>query len=285
MMTKEKRKKLKRNSFRVFACIAATVIIILAILQGGMFIAHLWKPYVPDYDKTDITSILEKSELTEEDYETLYRQTGLTRLGVDGLIAKEEKETIFEIQEDFFAGYEMESNEFAPFVCWEKLSSSKSVHLAAMEDGDIFISPSTHFSFVRFGHAALVVDGENKQFLNAVGYGSPSAIVGAGNMRTRAAFMILRPKADESVRKEVAAYAKENLVNIDYSIIGGVFGGKYVEPLPLKTQCSHVVWYAYKHFDIDLDSNGGLIVTPKNIARSPELQLVQAYGFDLDKLW
>ena len=45
------------------------------------------------------------------------------------------------------------------------------------------------------------------------------------------------------------------------------------------------MWYAFKHFGIDIDSNGGAVVLPKDIANSDELELVQNFGFDPDKLW
>lgn len=40
---------------------------------------------------------------------------------------------------------------------------------------------------------------------------------------------------------------------------------------------------AYRAAGIDLDSNGGWLVTPKDIAYSEELELVQAYGFDPER--
>ena len=45
------------------------------------------------------------------------------------------------------------------------------------------------------------------------------------------------------------------------------------------------VWYAYKKFGIDLDSTGGAVVKPRDIANSNQGEVVQAFGFDLDKLW
>lgn len=37
--------------------------------------------FVPSYEKLDLTPYLEKETLSEEDYELLYHQTGLTRSG------------------------------------------------------------------------------------------------------------------------------------------------------------------------------------------------------------
>ena len=45
------------------------------------------------------------------------------------------------------------------------------------------------------------------------------------------------------------------------------------------------MWYAYNAFGVDLDSNGGLVVTPRNIANSPLVEVVQVFGIDPVKLW
>lgn len=277
-------KKIYRYVLRVGIVFASVILLLLILLQTGMVIAHCWEPYSPDYEKTDIRSILKKSKLSDEEYETLYRQTGLTRVGVDGLLRKKDAETILSIQNDFFAGYETESEVFGPFVCWEKYPASVAIHMAEIEDGDILISPSTHFSCFRFGHAALVVDGKRQLLLNAVGYENLTSVEPISLFNTRSAFLILRPKTSEEIRKKVAAYARENLTGLNYSLTTGIFGKKYDENIK-RTHCSHLIWYAYAHFGIDLDSNGGAIVLPRDIANSSELELVQAYGFDLDELW
>jgi len=54
---------------------------------------------------------------------------------------------------------------------------------------------------------------------------------------------------------------------------------------PNRTHCAHLVWRAFKQFGIDLDSNGGKIVKPQDIANSPHLEVVQIYGFHPEKLW
>ena len=38
--------------------------------------------------------------------------------------------------------------------------------------------------------------------------------------------------------------------------------------------CSELVWQAYKALGTDLDSNGGFVVSPDDIARSPYLTVV-----------
>lgn len=257
---------------------------IFAFLSAGYFAAHLWKPCRPDYEKADLTATLSKSFLDESDYGFLYRQTGLTKLGVDGLVSEGKTERIYEIQNDFFGDNEFEKDTFGPFLCWEKRKSDKEVARAELENGDIIVSSSTHFSCFRFGHAAIVIDAEKGIVAESAGYDSPS-FVDPCDFFNRPSFMILRLKADKETRQKIADYAKETLVGVDYSIFCGIFTKKYEEGKPTKSQCAHLVWYAFKHFGIDIDSNGGAIVLPKDIANSDELELVQNFGFDLDKLW
>lgn len=282
--------KKKSRAFRIilgiFVFLLSLVVVLLIVLQAGMMAAHAWSPWVPGYDKIDLSSILSEEELSAEDYETLYRQTGLTRLGVDGLLERGEEEEILAIQEDFFAGYEYYSDGFGPFTCSEKLRKADGVHFAALEEGDVIVTPSTHFSFVRFGHCMLVVDGENGGLLNSFGYDTPSGIAGTEHFNRRPAFLILRPKADEATRRAVAEYAVNELTGIGYSVLAGLFGGQFDENAPPSvTQCAHIVWYAFMHFGIDIDSNGGWLVLPRDIALSDCFDLVQVYGFDPDELW
>lgn len=107
--------------------------------------------------------------------------------------------------------------------------------------------------------------------------------------------------ADGSVAAKVAAYATEHLVGVPYQLLAGVFKGESYEGEAVGdvvggaevtsevevvaaealsgTQCAHLVWYAYKQYGIDLDSDGGFLVTPYDIQNSPYLEVVQSYGY------
>lgn len=62
----------------------------------------------------------------------------------------------------------------------------------------------------------------------------------------------------------------------------GAAGTSDAEVSPLAgTQCAHLVWYAYQHFGYDLDSDGGLLVTPRDLYESPLLEVVQIYGLPM----
>ncbi len=109
------------------------------------------------------------------------------------------------------------------------------------------------------------------------------------------------------ISAEVAAYAKEHLVGVPYQLLAGAFSrrlyctaqdeaelfedatvsvqeadsnvSEIVTEALTGTQCAHLVWYAYKQFGIDLDSDGGLLVTPYDVQNSPYLEVVQSYGY------
>lgn len=144
---------------------------------------------------------------------------------------------------------------------------------------------TTHVSGWRLGHACLVVDGDREKIAEALGPGTQSWITDASTFSNLANFMVLRPKFDKEFRAEVAQYAKDNLIGADYNFSIGILSKKYNEKEFTRTQCAHLVWYAYRHFDVDLDSNGGLVVTPPEIANSPYVEIVQIFGFHPQQLW
>ncbi len=273
----------------VLLSIFMLAVIFVSVLEIGLYAEHVtFDVWRPDYAKVDISNILKKDELTDEDYDLLYAQTGLTKLGIDGTISSLGKSRalsrIVSIQQRYMSGsigYE-EVNFYAfgtriKYGCKEV--QERPTPLCALEPGDILVSSSTHFSLARFGHSALVVDSSGS-LLEAIGYGDLSYANGtATNFSRRQTFAVLRVKRDGEVRKSVADYAKGNLVGIEYAILAGLSTPKNPDELK-KTSCGHIVWYAYNHFGIDIDSNGGAIAYPKDFLYSNELELVQVFGFD-----
>lgn len=282
-MTEAKRRKLKKR----LAIALAVFLFVIAV--GGVFCLgtvielKTWDYWKPDYAQTDIAPILEKSELSEEDYRTLYRQTGLTALGIDDLRAEADgKETILEIQHYFFNGGHRAGYYASPIMYMDQTSTFAT--LSTLKDGDVLVTATTVVSWWRFGHAALVVDGENDLILESIGVGSESQYNNASVFTDLVNFMILRPKADAETKAQVVEYARENLVDLPYRATIGILSKKEQDVLR-GTQCAHLVWHAYKRFGIDLDSNGGGLVIPQDIANSENVEIVQVFGFDPDRLW
>ena len=149
---------------------------VLGFLQAGVFhTQRKWSHFSPDYEKVNILPLIEKEERTLEDYEILYRQTGLTKLGIDDLIAEDNKGLILEIQEFLFQDHEIYVNHFNPFTYQEELKDELAP-FGAVREGDIIVTGTTRVSWLRYGHAALVVDGKNRLIVESVGPGSKSEL-------------------------------------------------------------------------------------------------------------
>ena len=276
----------RKNHKKAVAWICAVLLLILALL-GGVQAGVIYRKnsclhWSPDYEKRDISALLEKDTFTKEEYRVLYEQTGLTELGVDGLLSRGEKSKILAIQEGFFGEYGLVEDHFGAFTYMYGIDGQ--TRLAHLENGDILVSSSTFTSWFQYGHSALVVDGELDTIIESVSMGHLSEKWYAGSFASRANFLVLRPDLPKEQREEIALWAKDNLVGVPYRLTTGIFSRKYQEEIKT-SHCSHLVWYAYKKFGVDLDSNGGAVVTPRDIARSPRLKLVQCFGFDIDELW
>lgn len=271
----------KRKSVKIISLILAVIVILLIVLQVGTVISTRWKAFEPDYEMKDISPILNKDVLLDDDYRILFDQTGLGKLGIDGLLKENGKQKILAIQKQFFKRQEYEFFSFAPFMGYMKRcgESEGSAKFAILENGDILYSPSTFLSFIRMGHSAIVTNADSEQIVQASGYGIPSKTLSAHSVFVRPAFAILRVKTSETTRNEVAEYVLNELMGIDYDIFAGIFGEKARENLTT-THCSHIIWYAYEKFGIDIDYNGGKIVTPDDILKSNKVSVVQLYGMN-----
>lgn len=279
------REKGKKLTKKIIALIVAGVIILcLAFTAIGMQIAFVnadniecWRP---EYEKTAIDVILDKESLTEADYAALYRQTGLTKIGIDRTLKTYGKNRILDIQEDFFTEHEVNNRFFGPYTCTDFLDGH--VAAAALENGDIIITTSTHISGWRIGHAGLVTNAATRAVLQASTIGTYSTVGSIRDFTDRVNFMIFSPRVESDVKAEVVDYALNNLTGKVYDPTAGVFSSKGAVE---KTQCAHLVWYAYYKFGVDLDFNGGLVVTPYDLANSPDMQLVQVFGLNPFRLW
>ena len=265
----------------VTAAILAAVLMIPVILRAGIeIVGATYTVWTPDYEMIDLLPILEKEELSDEDYDTVFEQTGLTRIAVDDYLSRGLKGEILRIQRYFFEEPDYYCHIFHFCVGMIEKSEGRYPN-ALLQDGDIIYSPSTYISFVNISHAAIVVDGEIGLLAEAYGYGSVIKTCTAASFFTYPQFVILRPKADAALREEVADFVREELLGTPYDIFTGIFGEK--APVPLETtHCSHMPWYAYYRHGIDLDSNGGKIVTPYDILKSPYLEVVQVFGMDIN---
>lgn len=270
------RRKRKRRGFKVAAAVFAVVFSVAALLEAGVFIEHLSPVFTPDYKKQDISALLLKEERSQQDYMMLYQQTGLSAKAIDELIYSGEAQRVLDIQNDFFTPRERITTQFAPFTCCHTIDTN--IKTVPLKEGDIIVSPTTHFSFFRLGHASLVVNAQSGDMASSVGYMSESFKENISEITDRTSFIILRPK-DKSKAAAAAEYAEQNLLGLPYSVSVGLTSKKFPDT-PDRTNCSHLVWYAYKAQGIDLDQNGGPFVFPADMILSSDLEIVQVYGIN-----
>lgn len=120
--------------------------------------------------------------------------------------------------------------------------------------------------------------------MEAICIGEKVVLQSIDKWRTYPSFIQLRLKDYNSIKTaKIAEYAKKELLGLPYGLFTGIPEKK---PDKLKsTQCSHVVWYPYERFGYDLDSDGSWLVTPKDIANSEHLEIVQVYGVNPEEIW
>lgn len=235
--------------------------------------------YVPPAaEKRDMAFLITRpsGRYAKSEYEFIRTQTGLSRSAVDSLA---NPELLLKYQDRYFGGADFNCKMNSPVSFEERISGVPAL-LAPLEDGDILITNCSHVLSWRNGHAAIVVDAENGVTLEAVVIGSNSRTQDISKWTRYPNFAVLRLKgADKKERAEIARSAMENLDDIPYKVAIGLFPAKYSElNLASGTQCAHLVWLAYAAYGYDIDSNHGLIVTPKDILESDLFERVQVFG-------
>ena len=280
---KEKTKSRKKRWGPICLAILLFAGAVLGFLQLGSFYTEkTWSQFCPTYEKQELMPILSKGSFTDEDYEILYRQTGLTKLGIDGFMQENRPDKIIQIQTYFFKKQTVHVNHFNPFTYTEQIHDV--IPFAKLEEGDILVTSTTRVSWLRYGHSALVVDGKEMIVAESISPGASSTFNSAVDFARLANFMVLRPKVDRETKTQIVEYAKTELIGLPYRFTLGIFYKKFPDTLRV-SQCAHLVWYAYKKFGYDLDSTGGGVVKPQDMLLSEHVEVVQAYGFDLDDLW
>lgn len=280
-----KNKKIK-ITIAIIILIVTLVNIMEALIEPAGFIR-------PDYTKTDITSILEKTSLTNDDYKELFYQTGLGKAAIDELMMDENKiDKILKFQTNFFKDNNVLCESIGIITSQESIVNDEKqpmygFDLAPFKNGYVLITKATHSLGWRHGHAAIITDAENMETLEAVILGSNTMLQNINKWRVYPSFIMLKLK-DASTKEldEIAQFAKNNLSDIPYGLTIGLTSKKNPNSEDIKsTQCSHLVWYPFMQHGYDTDSDGSWLVTPKDIANSDLFEVVQIYGVNPEDIW
>lgn len=284
----------------------AAVLLGVLVFCGALLLSLMIADYacegsahtIPSYAKEDISALADKEgDWTEEEIRTLFRQTGLGECA----LVEMKKQVVYEnnelvplskrlqpFQDALFYEGDMEHEIVALCSRRDIMVNFYAPIAPVLQAGDVFVNSSTHTLGYRNGHASIVLD-EFGTVLESLAFGIDSAVTTSGDVwfAQSSNFILLRLKdADKETRAAIVnEEAVNNLKGIPYSLTVGIFSKKDQGATPKSTQCSHLVWQAYKNAGYDIDANGGMVVSPHNIARSPLFEIVQVYGFDPDKLW
>jgi uncharacterized protein YycO len=271
----------------LFTVSAAALRISTALIEPD---AHIY----PDYPMLDLGPVLSKETFSENDYITLYYQTGLARPAIDEIRKSGSgwEQCILSFQDSFFREIMFVCEKNSP-ISWEESiidengSYINGTQVAPLHEGDILLTKSSHTYGWRNGHSALVIDAAKGLTLESVVLGKNSSIQDISKWTNYPNFILLRPKdIPYEQMRDIARTAQELLLDVPYDLTAGIFGPKSAgRDKVTGTHCSHLVWQAYSYYGYDLDSDGGAIVTPNDIANSPLLEVVQVYGVDPANIW
>lgn len=265
------------------------VIIIFFVYVSQVLWAHRNGFFVPDYKKIELTATLAKSALEPDDYNIIFRQTGLGRSAVEHLLTQGDvgKSTIVDYQQSFFAPKKAKC---APMLGWftredilvdDNGERTYGPEFISVQPGDIIITLATHSLGWNHGHSAIVID-ENTTLESRV-LGQNSTFANLDFWRTYANYIVLRVKDISSQLAEaVVEFSKQYLFDTPYRLTAGLVGEKAIaqESNSFGLQCAYLVWYAWQNFEVDLDSDGGRLVSPLDILLSDRVEVVQIYGIN-----
>ena len=276
---------------RGLAASLAVVMGLMVLALGAQTVwAHRQPEFQPEGQQVELRHVLERESLRREDYDLIFRQTGLSQAAVDDLLSRGEAgvEQILETQEGFFAHYERTCVELigGRFTCEDKLLDEagqpiRAVPLAPLEPGDLLVTFSTHSLGWRHGHAGLITDPDSGRVLEALQLGADSKEAKLDRWRSYSNLLVLRVKdAVDQMKRQVVRFAQEHLTGVPYSLLAGLTGSKVETDETMKVQCAYLPWLAWEQAGVDLDSDGGQVVTVRDLAESPLVEVVQVYGLE-----
>lgn len=270
---------------RTLTCAVIICAIVLILIQW----THITEDMAykaPNGQMCDLDEILNKEEWDESDYRSIFYQTGLSRRAISMIPENSRNDKILRAQQVFFTEPAVECSKNGIILWQEQNINTIQPEIIGIQNGDILVSFCTHTYGWRNGHVGIIVDASEGKTLEAMVMGEDSCVQSIRKWQNYPSFIILRLKdVSLSEREAIAEYALKYMEGIPYGFVTDVLEHIIMGDIkPADTDCSHLIWKSYMEFGYDLDSDGGLIVTPRDIAESPLLEVVQVYGIDLDTI-
>jgi len=272
-------KKLLKVFAFVFICVAIYLALDLALA------------FNPSKQIDASAAVVKNEYLLKKDYQNLFLSTGLLQRGVNDGVKSESFVMVLEdlINQMQAPVYTKSEYIFFPTTKAELLVDEKKHNrklvLPPVQVGDILITKSTETLLYRHGHAGIVID-ESGTTVESFMLGVPSDLLSVSDWTSYSTLMILRPKEIHKEKaKQAASYAKEHLIEVPYNIFTGISKKDKSKRRVDSTQCAHLVWQAYYAAGLDIDGDGGWLVTPCDITKSSALDVVFSFGFGDEAKW
>ena len=266
----------------IFSLILSIVIAFCGILS--VVTLHNNASFSPEYEMVDLKPILLKKTFSDDDYKTLFYQTGLGKCAIDTIKDSEDfLETVEKYQRNFFkkSSYICSRDALTTSMEYNVTDSgvlTEGFEIFPVKAGYVLLMESSHSLGWRHGHAGIAVG--NDYVLEAPIIGEPSMEYHLSTWAYYPSFIMLRLKntSDEELKK-IAKDAERYLNGIVYNPFAGIFN-KSQGKKPKTVQCAYLVWYAFYNHNIDIDSDGGNLVTVEDIKNSDLFEIVQIYGYN-----
>ncbi len=235
--------------------------------------------YKVEYAKTDITGLIRDKKLSDKDYDIIFKNTGVSPRAAKDIIKSKDYELLDKLNDMYFEEPQFVKEYIASPVTVEERLAKDKIPLVPLKKGDILITFSTHTLEWRHGHCGLVLTVNSEKILEHTSIGNTSCVNLATSWGKYPGFVVLRHK-DSTVGEKAADYASKHLIDIEYSLLAGITDKDMSDNDKIDSHCAHIVWQAYKAVGKDIDKDGGIIVTPNDIAMCKDLEVVQIYGIN-----
>lgn len=271
---KEKAKLFKTKKI-IIICIAVIILFVIQYIHNDST-AY----YKPDYPMEDISYIIDKDKLTDDDLDGIFKNTGVSPEAARELIGNNGKNTLKTLNKLYFGNLSFDKSYIAFPVTANELNNEALTPLVPLKKGDVLVTFNTHTLSWRHGHSAIVVDDSGDVILEHMSVGHKSKLTLSKRWGIYPGFLVLRHK-DSEISSKAADYAKKELTGIDYNIFADFSDSHHkADSVSDSSHCAHIVWKAYSHVGCDIDGDGGTIVTPYDISVCNDFYVVQIFGIN-----
>ena len=178
------------KSKKTIALLSVIIILLVLIIRHIYCVNSAF--YNVEYPKTDISELIRTSNLSDNDYDIIFKNTGVSPKAAKDIVQSEDYELLDRLNDLYFKEPEFNKEYIAsPVTVQERLNKGKTP-LVPLKKGDILITFNTHTLEWRHGHCGLVLTEDGEKILEHTSIGNTSCINYASSWGRYPAFVVLR---------------------------------------------------------------------------------------------